>query len=122
MIKQPIILAEKVPKGNLVGMYFPIAKEVRYLKMLPKPPPKPTINKDLIISIVFSKTNLMKKAKNVLLEIGIIIGFGSKGFSIQCKGKKNTAQRAVFYIVRKKNYFFNTLIILVSFSLFTFTK
>lgn len=80
MIKQPIILAEKVPKGNLVGMYFPIAKEVRYLKMLPKPPPKPTINKDLIISIVFSKTNLMKKAKNVLLEIRIIIAFDPKGF------------------------------------------
>lgn len=61
MIKQPKILAVKVPKGNLVGMYFPIANEVRYLKMLPKAPPKPTINKDLIICSVFSMTNLMKK-------------------------------------------------------------
>jgi hypothetical protein len=48
MNKHPIMFTPKVPKGKAEGNLFRIERVKRYLKIQPRKPPKPTINKDFI--------------------------------------------------------------------------
>lgn len=50
MKKQPMIFTSMVPKGKLESICFCTNNETKYLEMLPKKPPDPTINKTFNIN------------------------------------------------------------------------
>lgn len=63
IIRQPRKLEIKVPQGKLAEKYFVKTQDIKYLQILPIPPPIPTKITDLTIVLDFcDKFNLSKVA------------------------------------------------------------